>query len=293
VVTSTADEPLLSPGFLARLEQLQLATRRPLGGRFTGEHRSSRYGTSLDFADYRPYHPGDDFRRIDYQLWARLDVLLLRLFEAEDDLTLRVLFDTSASMGFGGKLRQAQRAIAALGFVALVRRDAVEVHTFPFERQAPRFVGRGAAPRLFAHLAAQRAEGETRFAEAAAHLLGRAGPRGVTVVVSDLLTPEWSQALARLPARGGELVVVHVLDQSELHPTLLGDLELVDRETGATVAVSLSAAALRDYERAVRAWLDEVAERVHAVRGSYVRLMADDDLEQVLLAAWRREGVVR
>ena len=74
---------LLSPSFLGRLEQLQLATRRALAGHLAGEHRSTRYGSSLDFADYREYHPGDDYRRIDYHLLARLDVLLIKLFEAD------------------------------------------------------------------------------------------------------------------------------------------------------------------------------------------------------------------
>src|SRR5262245_45070016 len=102
---------------MARLERLQLGTRRRLSGQFAAEHRSPRHGTSLDFADYREYHPGDDFRRIDYDLYARLDVLLLKLYEAEDDLTLRLLIDTSRSMA-GDKLVQAERIAAALGFVA-------------------------------------------------------------------------------------------------------------------------------------------------------------------------------
>ncbi len=87
---------LLSPEFLGRLERLQLATQRPLAGRFAADHRSPRHGTSMDFADFRQYHPGDDYRRIDYLTLARLDILLIKLFEAEDDLQVRVLVDTSA-----------------------------------------------------------------------------------------------------------------------------------------------------------------------------------------------------
>lgn len=293
-------EPLLSAEFMSRLEQLQMATRKPLAGRFTGEHRSRRYGTSLDFADYRQYHPGDDFRRIDYHLLARLDVLALKLFEAEDDLSVRFLLDTSASMDSAGadhgsatKLRQATRAVAALGFVSLLRRDAVSVHTFPLDRSPARFAGRSAAPRMMNYLQGLRAEGDTRFAEAVAHQMARPGPPGVSVIVSDLLTPDWSRALARMPARGGDLVVIHVLDRSELHPSILGDLELVDRETGQTVEVSLSTEAIRDYEKAAAAWVDEVAGRVRSIGGSYVRLMTDDDIETVLLSAWRGEGVLR
>ena len=86
------------------MEALQLGTRRRLAGHFAGEHRSVRHGSSIDFADYRQYNPGDDFRRIDYFLYARLGVLNVKLFEAEEDLHLRLLIDTSASMAAGDKL---------------------------------------------------------------------------------------------------------------------------------------------------------------------------------------------
>jgi uncharacterized protein (DUF58 family) len=290
--------PLLDPELLARLERLQLGTRRPLAGHLAGEHRSLARGTSVDFADYREYHPGDDFRRIDYALFARLDLLLVRLFEAEDDLQLRLLVDTSASMAAGGKLEAARRVAAALGFVALVRRDPVSLHRFPFDRPGRRFTGRGAVPALFAQLQALEAGGETPFASATTSLLSRAGPPGLTVVVSDLLTPEWEAGLTRLPARGGDVVVVHVLAPDELNPgraaeELVGDLDLLDSETGARVAVSLSPRTLADYEAAARSWAGEVAGRCRRAGAAYVRLLADDDLEARLLGAWRSAGVLR
>ncbi len=286
-------EPLLDARLLGRLEALQIGTRRRLAGRLSGNHRSVRHGTSLDFADYREYHPGDDFRRIDYHLLARLDVALLKLFEAEDDLSVRLLVDTSGSMAGGGKMRQAARVAAALGFVALVRRDAVTVHTFPASTSPPRFVGRSAAPALFAHLAGLRAEGRTDVAAAATALLARRGPPGLTVLVSDLLTPEWETALQRLPARGGDVVVVHVLAGDDLHPDLEGDLELVDAEGAGRVPVSLGADVVAAYEQAARRWADGVADRCHRAGLGYVRVMADDDLEDVLLAGWREAGVLR
>ena len=284
---------LLPPRLLARLETLQLATRRRLAGQLAGEHRSPRHGTSLDFADYRTYHPGDDFRRIDYHLYARLDTLLLKLYEAEDEVRLRLLIDTSASMGRGGKLQQAARVAAALAFVALVRRDPVTLHTFPFEGAAPRFVGRGAAPLLFRHLEGLQASGTTPFAAAATHLLARPGAPGVTVVCSDLLTPEWESGLSRLPARGAEVVVVHVLAPEDLTPDFVGDLELVDAEGGGRVAVSCSPDTVAGYARAAGAWADNVAARARAAGAAYVRIGSDDDLEPLLLGHWRGAGVLR
>ncbi|HEX7166909.1 MAG TPA: DUF58 domain-containing protein [Acidimicrobiales bacterium] len=284
---------LLDARLLARLEALQLSTRRRLAGHLAGEHRSTRYGASIDFADYREYHPGDDFRRIDYHLLARLDVLLLKLFEAEEDLQVRLLVDTSASMAGSGKLEQAARVAAALGFVALVRRDAVSLHTFPLEARAPRFLGRSAVPALFAALERLEPHGETRFATAATHLLSRPGPPGLVVLVSDLLTPEWEAGLERLPSRGGDVLVVHVLAEDDLRPGFSGDVELVDSERGDRVAVSLSVDTASAYEQVARAWADSVATRCRSLGAGYVRVMADDDLESLLVAGWREAGVLR
>lgn len=286
---------LLEPSLLARLERLQVLTRKRLAGRLSNEHRSVHHGDTIDFAEYREYHPGDDYRRVDYQAWARLDQLLVRLFEAEDDLTVRLLLDTSGSMT-ERKLTQAVRLAAALGFVALVRRDVVTLHTFPLDHPAPRFTGRHATHALFAQLEAIRlrgATGTTPFVAAARDLLSRPGPRGLTVVISDLLTPEWAPGLTQLPARGGDLVVVHVLAVDELRPNLTGDLDLVDVETGSRVSVSLSPEALRRYEQLALKWADGIAQRCHQLGAAYVRVLDDDDLEQILLGAWRAAGVLR
>jgi uncharacterized protein (DUF58 family) len=284
---------LLDPALLARLGSLQLVTQRRLAGHLAGDHRSRRYGSSIDFADYREYHPGDDFRRVDYALYARLDVLLLRLFEAEEDVTVRLLLDTSASMAVGGKLAQAARVAGALGFVALQRRDPVTLHTFPLDRPAQRFLGRGAVPRLFDALAGLEAGGTTPFAAAAGHLLARPGPAGITVLLSDLLTPEWETGLRRLPARGGAVTVVHVLAKSDLAPEVSGDVELVDQETGERVPVSLAADVVAAYTKRAGAWADDVAGLARQAGAQYLRVFADDDLESLLLGAWRTEGVLR
>lgn len=284
-------EPLLPAELLARLERLQLSTRRRLSGFQTAQHRSVRHGTSLDFADYRQYHPGDDFRRIDYNLYARLDVLALKLFEAEDDITVRLLIDTSASM-VAPKLDQAVRAAAAVGWIALCRRDAVVVHTFTGAAPA-RFRGRSDAPALFAHLERLVADGDTRFVAAASDLLARPGPRGMTVLVSDLMTPEWEAGLARLPARGSDVSVIHVLDRAEIEPDLFGDVELVDAETGRGVPISVTADVLKDYRKTAQAWLDDVSARCRYVGASYIRLFADDPLEDTLVGGWRAAGTLK
>jgi uncharacterized protein (DUF58 family) len=284
---------LLTPSLLARLERLQMSTRRPLAGHLSGEHRSTRHGTSLDFADYREYNPGDDYRRIDYHLLARLDVLLIKLFEADDDLTVRLLVDTSASMGTSDTMLQAQRLAAALGFVALVRRDVVTLQSFPNGVHPRRYVGRQAAPRLFDHLKALASDGPTTVAPAIRRHLAQSGPAGLTVLISDLLTPDWDIGVTRPTARGGDLIVVHVLARSDLRPDLFGDVDVVDRETRARVPVSLTPDTIERFEASTREWMAGVAARCRQVGAAYVQVFDDADVEPLLLSGWRREGVLR
>src|ERR671935_168197 len=125
-------QPLLDPEFLARLEQLELVSRKIFTGRMKGERRSRRKGQSVEFADYRNYVVGDDLRFLDWNLYARLDRLFLRLFMEEEDLHFYILIDNSLSMDFGTptKLHFAKQVAAALGYIGLVNLDRVVVEAF-------------------------------------------------------------------------------------------------------------------------------------------------------------------
>ncbi len=152
-VTST----LLSPQVLAQLERLELVSRKVFRGRMKGERRSKRKGQSVEFADFRNYVPGDDLRFIDWNLYARLDKLFLKLFLEEEDLHFYVLIDTSLSMDFGEptKLHYAKQLAAALGFVGLVRADRVKIETHRPARREPRSTalrGRASLWRMLDHL---------------------------------------------------------------------------------------------------------------------------------------------
>ncbi len=303
--------PILDPELLGALERMQLRTRRRLAGMISGEHRSKRYGSSLDFADFREYQQGDDFRRIDYQTLARLDQMLIRLYEAEDDLVVRLVIDTSASMALDNKLQRAVEIAAAIGFVALTRRDVVTVHTLTESRDgaasgtasasAPgsgrgratqtRFSSRAAWPQLSDHLAGLTAEGAGSLVRSAAELLSRSGPSGLTVLFSDLLDDGWETALTRLPGRGADLAVVQVLGTSELDPQVAGDVDLVDIETGRRMPMSLTESAIERYGERRDAWLDRIATRVAGLNAGYVLVAADADLRQTLLGSLRSGGV--
>jgi uncharacterized protein (DUF58 family) len=279
---------LLSVSLMAKLERLQLRSRRSLVGHLQGAHRSSRRGTSLDFADYRPYAPGDDVRRIDEHLFARLNVLALKLFDAEDDLVVRIVIDTSGSMSFGEKFQRAKELAAALGFIALVHRDAVYVQSLAdllVAKRAPRrFTGRNASVELFSVLSNMNATGVTPLAAGLRKLLTQSGPPGLTIVVSDLLTPQWEEALSRLPPRQGSALLVHVLADEDLHPTFVGDQELVDVETGQRITVSLDASTQQRYTDDAVAWCMRVEQRCAASGVGYHRSLAGEPLEKTVLA---------
>jgi uncharacterized protein (DUF58 family) len=283
---------LLSPDFMSRLESLQLHSRHRLVGKFGGEHTSKRYGNTVDFADFREYNPGDDFRRIDYHVLARLDQVLIKLYEADDEITVRFLLDTSDSMATGGKLEQAKRIAAALGFLALTSHDAVSVHTFPGQGMAPRFAGRAAVPGFFSYLESLEPGGVTPFAQAAGHLLSRAGPPGITIVISDLLTSEWD-SLIGLRSSGSDLTVLHILAEQDRTPELAGDLMLVDREDGERLTVSVTEQILETYAERVTAWQELVRSRTVGIGGAYIPMSPETDIENLLLTSWRENGVLR
>jgi uncharacterized protein (DUF58 family) len=261
-------------------------------GRFGGEHMSKRYGNTVDFADFREYHPGDDFRRIDYHVLARLDQVLIKLYEADDEVTVRLLIDTSGSMETGGKMLQAKRLAAAMGFVALVAHDSVTVHTFPAAGPAPRFAGRAGVPGLLDYIEGLEATGLTPFAEAAGHLLSQSALPGLTVLVSDLLTEEW-RSLVRLRASGSDVNILHILCEEDLDPEFSGDLQLVDRELGERLTVSVTEDVADSYRARIRDWRAEVASTARGTGAGYVPIDSRDDVETLLLQTWRNAGLLR
>lgn len=282
---------LLEPELLAALERMQLNTRRPLAGRISGGHRSKRHGTSLDFSDFREYEPGDDFRRIDYLTLARLDQLVVRLYEADDDLTVDLVIDTSASMGLDGKLRRAAEIASAVGFVGLLRRDTVRLQV---PGLAPRrFTGRRGHVQLDSVLSSLVAGGTLALADFATRVLGTARPPGLTVVCSDLLDADWATAIRRLPALGADVIVVHVLGVGELDPEAVGDVDLVDVESGERVPVSMTPAALDQYRERLEAWRDEVGSLVRSRGATLVEVDTRDPVEDVVLANLRRSEALR
>lgn len=285
--------PLLDASFLQRLQRLALGSRRRAASVQQGERRSPRRGHSQEFADHRPYVPGDDLRFLDWHLYARLDTLWVKLFEEEADRTVQILVDTSSSMD-GEKLEQARRVAAALGAVALYRNDRVAVGalTDKLESATPPRRGRQGLHPLFVALEALQPAGGTDLSRAVADWPRHRGA-GIALLLTDFLHPDGPEpVLRRLIGRGLEVHAFHVIAPGEIRPVLDGDLTLVDHETGEELTLSVDDRALAAYEARARAWMEQVATICRGLGVGYARVRTDLPVEDVILADLRRLGLV-
>ncbi len=297
-------ERLFTEGFLQRLERLSLAARKAALGQTQGERRSPRRGQSVEFADFRPYVAGDDFRRIDWNAYARLERFFIKLFVEEEDLTVHFVLDASQSMRWGqpDKLDYAVHAAGALAYVALAGLDRVALSAVgapPGLAQFPPVRGKRLALPLFNYLLAlkaQPANGNGQRPDPARVLqqyAANAGRPGPLVLLSDLMDDGWQEGLRALSGRGFEITVVHILSPDEAEPDFEGDFRLLDAEDGAPVEITADYELLSRYRAGVTAWHEDW-RRFCAARGiSYVPALTSLALDELLFAWLQKKGVLR
>jgi len=295
---STTETPLLSPELLARLERAELVTRKVFRGRMKGERRSPRKGQSVEFADFRNYVPGDDLRFVDWNTYARLEKLFMKLFLEEEDLHFHALIDTSRSMEFGEPTKRlfACRLAAALGFVGLVRGDRVRVESLGGTRGggSPVFRGRRSMWRMLDWIDNLQPTESVDLARSVRDFTLRNPGKGIVVLLTDLMDKGgYEPALRYLAARQMDVYVVHVLSGEELDPELAGDLRLVDCEDGDGADITVSAPLLARYKRTLAAFLED-ARGFCTRRGmGYTMVRNDVPVEDVVFDALRRRGLVK
>jgi uncharacterized protein (DUF58 family) len=291
------DPTVFDEGFLRQLERLLVLMKSPVRGGLKGGRRSVKRGQSVEFADYRDYTLGDDLRQLDWNVYARLERLFVKLFIEEEDVTVTLLLDASASMAAGRppKLLFAKRAAAALGYIALASEDRVTVSalTGRIARRRTSMRGSGRVFRLLADLSAiEPADGATDLVTAARHAAAQLHGRGVVILLSDLLDPAADRIIRELAATGSELIVLHILSPDELDPALEGDLRLVDVESGDGIDVTVDLATLDAYKARLTAWKQEFADLAAKRRASYVDLSSDTNLAVLMFNELRRRNVL-
>ncbi len=289
---------LFDAAFLRTLERLVLCAKRTYAGAQQGEKRSTKRGVSVEFADYRDYAPGDDLRYLDWNIYGRLDRLLIKLFVEEEDLRCSLLLDRSRSMAFGEPLKfdHARRLVAALAYIGLAGLDRVEVSAFggQLDHGLPPLRGTGNARRVFDYLSGLEATGGTDLGTALARFAHLHRKPGLCVVVSDFLDPAgYERGLRALLARRFEVVAIQVLSPGELNPGVVGDLKLIDSETAETREITVSDSLLRRYRQRAEEYCAALRQFCVGRGMGYYRTTTDEAMEQIVGAALRRIGLVR
>jgi uncharacterized protein (DUF58 family) len=292
MANTTVDSALLD-----RLERLAIVSRHRLMGHGKGDRRSIRRGTSIEFVDYRHYVPGDDPRQVDWNIYGRSGSLFVKMFEEEEVLTVHLLVDGSASMDWGtpNKAAVARQLIAALGYVALSGSSRVQAAVLSgehFNMFGPAW-GRRNTSSLLDYLDAARFRGETDLNAALRSYARRSTEPGVTFLISDLLSPSIESGMRALLDHHYELVILHLLAPQELDPPMTGDLNLIDRETGEEIPITLTQEALDRYHSRLTEWRQEIERMCLHVGAIYEPVSSGDRLEHVLFDRLRQRGALR
>ncbi|MCX7017165.1 MAG: DUF58 domain-containing protein [Candidatus Sumerlaeota bacterium] len=293
-----ASNELMDPDFLRRLERLQLHTRRIFRGGLRGERRSHRKGVSIEFADYRDYARGDDLRHIDWNIYARLERLFLKLFLEEQDLFFYILLDVSQSMDWGAinKLQYGKKVAAALAYIGLTNMDRVGV--IGFSAAATQVFnpssGRHNVWRMLEFLNNLAPNGQTSLRQFCHSFALKYRRRGIVVLISDLLDPAgYDEALKYLLHGGNDVYLLHVLADEEIEPDIRGHLDLIDCETEDRTEVTASPQLLSTYKRTVNAYCTQVKRYAARYAMNYLFTPTSTDFERLILSVLRARGLVK
>ena len=307
-------DDLIDGRLMARLDQLDVVSRKIFAGKVQGERRSKRRGISVEFADFRPYVHGDDLRFVDWNIYGRLDRLFLKVFLEEEDLSLMIVVDASASMRWGNpdKFVFAQRLAMALGYVGLVNHNRVTMVSFGSAangggiQRLSNMRGRRRTAEMGQWILRQDPSPNPKevdpstaigFEEAMRSIaLSRQG-RGVMVIVSDFLLKEGDEKGLRYLSGGGyDVFAMQVLSPEEIDPAahgVSGDLKLVDVEDANESEVTVTPALLKAYRERLNSYCGKL--RDFCVRRGITHVLVDSavDMDQLLLDYLRKRGLLR
>lgn len=285
----TTPHDFIEPRVIARLKALNLHARLPMLGNVTGMHRSPHRGSSLEFAEYRKYVPGDDTRRLDWRAYGRSDRFYIKEFEADTNLRLCLIVDTSGSMNFsrGGlsKLHFAKQIAGTLAYLAGTQGDAIGLYCAgqTFHRQITPKRSAAHLRVILDSLANSTASGGTGLVAALHEAAERIRQRALVVILSDLFVvpKELSSAFQHLRFRKHDVVVFHLLEQAELQFDFDRPMRFVDLEGGPAVLADPSIVAT-EYRRAVDGYLHDLKSIVREANVDYQRLTLDQHYGDVL-----------
>ena len=300
-------EQLFDPSFLKKLEMLTLAARQLFRGETGGERRSSVQGAAVEFSDFRPYVQGDDFRRIDWNAYAKFESLMLRLFVEEREMAVHILLDCSKSMEYGEpaaaqKFFYGRRLAAAIAYIALANTDKVTFTPLALSAEHDTYLGmpsgtmRGKAGilRLMEQLQSLKPNGMTDLNVSLGRFAMRTTRAGLVVIISDFLSDNgYEEGVKRLRYGKHDVVLAHILAPQELNPELLGDVRLVDMETEIGVDITASRGVMQAYQKRLNAFLGELQGFAHKHGCAYLLANTGSNFEDLVLRQFRTLGLAR
>jgi uncharacterized protein (DUF58 family) len=290
---------LIDPALMSRLDALEVLTYRVFRGGQKGERRSRKKGQSVEFADYRDYVRGDDTRFIDWNIFARLERLFIKLFLEEEDLAFYVIIDSSKSMDFGtpiSKFFYAQKLATALGYIALKNQDKLGVSAFSTRGNEVLKPARGKAqlPKLLNQIANLEVEGRTSLQEGIRDFVLRNNQSGIVVLISDFMDERgFEDALKLFFLRNYEVYCIHLMAPEERNPKMLGHLELIDSETGERQEISINEALVKQYKKTLDAYCTSIRDWCLSRGMSYIATTTDQPVDVMLLNYLRQRGLLR
>ena len=294
-------DELIDGELMAKLDQVDVVSRKIFAGKLQGERRSKKRGVSVEFADYRHYVHGDDLRFVDWNVYARLDKLFLKLFLEEEDLSLIIAIDVSASMHWGNpsKFVFAQQLAMALGYIGLSNQNRVTLYAFNGDgvQPLPNLRGRRRTREMGTWLLDLEPGGSSGFNDAMRQIaLSRQG-KGVMIILSDFMLKEgYDKGLRYLAGGGYDTFCLQMLSPEEIDPGkhgLAGDLKLTDIEDDDMAEVTVSAALLKRYKENLNAYCGTLRE--FCVRRGIMHITIDTatDLATLLLDYLRKRGLLK
>lgn len=291
-------DQLLSPDFLTRLDQLELVSRKIFAGKLRGERLSKRRGESVEFADYRSYVVGDDLRFLDWNIFARLEKLFIKLFLQEEDLHVSVLLDVSKSMDWGTphKGLYARRVAAAIAYIGLVNFDRVSLYIYAdgLKGELAGVRGRRLMFKVIDFLTSAEYSGISNLAATGKQFALRHPQQGIVLVISDFFEKGgYEEGLRYLLGRNYDLYVVQVLSPEEMEPSLVGDLKLTDVEDEDTAEVTVTRALLNRYKINLRAYCERLKDYCTRRGVSYLFTGTQVPFDQIVLSYFRQRGLIK
>ncbi len=289
---------MLSPEFLTKLEPFRIHCQQPFRGKFRGDRRSLNRGTGVEFADYRLYEHGDDLRYLDWNVYARLEKLFIKLFQADEELAISILIDTSRSMEFGDptKLAYAKQIAAALGYIALANSDRVALYTLADRLFAalPPTYGKSQYLRFQKALAAVELGRATHLSECLTHFATSQPQAGVVIILSDFLdSAGYAKGINSLLGRGFVLILIHIQCLEEIDPPPHGEWRLEDAETGETKEITINEETIAHYRNRHKVFCEDLRGFCTKRGIGYVCISTDVSFESVILRDMQRAGFIQ